>query len=165
MRFPSRAALAVLAVWTFHAASAAAQPAGPPLDKSPTEIEAPMKVGEYLRGEWHDFKDPRYGVSYQYAPAQKSDSSYATVYIYQPAPADSAWDAASWIAEQVQGFRQTLEYQVARGVRTTGSRSRKPTRCARALTCSPAIASPTRSGRRDGSRCRSTTCTPPAARW
>jgi hypothetical protein len=116
MHFPFRAALAVLAAWTFHAAPAAAQPGGPPLGKAPTEIEAPLKVGEYLRGERHDFKNLANGVSYQYAPSQKSDSSYATLYIYQPVHPDSAWDTARVIAEEVQAFGQTLEYQRARGV-------------------------------------------------
>ncbi len=116
MNIPTRAALAVLAVWALQAAPGAAQDTKPPLDKAPTEVEAPVKVGEYLRGERHDFKDPGYGVSYQYAPSQKTDSSYATVYIYQPVPADSAWDTASVIADEVQGFGQTLEYQRARGV-------------------------------------------------
>lgn len=116
MNFSTRAALAVLAAWTFQAAPAAAQSAAGPLTKAPAEVEAPVKVGEYLRGERHDFKDPTYGVSYQYAPSQLADSSYATVYIYQPVPADSAWDTARVIAEQLQGFAQTLEYQRARGV-------------------------------------------------
>lgn len=116
MHLSSRAALAVLAVWAIHAAPAAAQDATAPLSKPPAEIVAPLKVGEYVRGERHDFKDPAYGVSYQYAPAQKSDSSYATLYIYQPVPPDSAWDTARVIAEQVEGFRQTLQHQLARGV-------------------------------------------------
>lgn len=116
MHLPARAALAVLAAWTFHAAPAAAQPAAPPLARAPWQIEAPLKVGEFVRGERHDFKDPKYGVSFQYAPSEKSDSSWATVYVYQPVPPDSAWDTASVIAEEAEGFRQTLEYQVERGV-------------------------------------------------
>jgi len=115
MHHTTRAALAVLAIWTLHAWPAAAQTATEPLGKAPTEIAAPIKVGDYLRGERHDFKDPRFGVSYQYAPAQKSDSSYATVYIYQPVHPDSAWDTASVIADEVHAFGQTLEYQRARG--------------------------------------------------
>ncbi|HEX8208714.1 MAG TPA: hypothetical protein VF584_00910 [Longimicrobium sp.] len=116
MHLTNRAALAAIALWTFHAAPAAAQPGGPPLGQPPSEIEAPAKVGDFLRGERHDFKDPRYGVGYQYAPSQRSDSSYATVYIYQPVPADSVWDTARVIAEELQEFGQTLEYQRARGV-------------------------------------------------
>ena len=116
MHLTTRAALAAIALWTIHAAPAAAQQGGPPAGKAPSEYEAPVKVGEYLRGERHDFKDPRYGVSYQYAPSQPADSSYATVYVYQPVPADSAWDTARVIAEELQGFGQTLEYQRARGV-------------------------------------------------
>lgn len=119
MRLSTRAALAVLAVWTLHAAPGAAQGTRPPLAKPPAEIEAPLKVGEFVRGERHDFKDLQYGVSFQYAPSQKSDSSWATVYIYQPVPPDSAWDAARVIAEEVQGFRQTLDYQRARGLYDT----------------------------------------------
>jgi len=115
MHLTTRAALAAIALWTFHAAPAAAQTATAPLARAPSAVEAPVKVGEYLRGERHDFKDPTYGVSYQYAPSQKTDSSYATVYIYQPVHPDSAWDTASAIAEQVQAFGQTLEYQRARG--------------------------------------------------
>jgi hypothetical protein len=119
MHLTTRAALAVLALWTFHAAPAAAQTATAPLARAPAEIEAPLKVGEFVRGERHDFKDLQYGVSYQYAPSQKSDSSYATVYVYQPVHPDSAWDAARVIAHEVQSFRETLEYQVARGVYET----------------------------------------------
>lgn len=116
MHLTTRAALTAIAVWTFGAGAAAAQTGTAPLAMAPSAMEAPVKVGGYLRGERHDFKDPTYGVSYQYAPSQKSDSSYATVYIYQPVPADSAWDTAVVIAEQVQAFGQTLEYQRARGV-------------------------------------------------
>lgn len=115
MHVTTRAALAALALWTFHVAPAAAQTATGLLARAPSVIEAPVKVGEYLRGERHDFKDPTYGVSYQYAPSQKSDSSYATLYIYQPVHPDSAWDTSSVIAEQLQAFGQTLEYQRARG--------------------------------------------------
>jgi Tfp pilus assembly protein PilW len=116
MNISIRAALAVLAAWTLHAAPGAAQDARPPLARAPTEIEAPLKVGEYVRGERHDYKDLTNGVSFPYAPTQKSDSSWATVYIYQPVPPDSAWDAARVIADEAEGFRQTLEYQRARGV-------------------------------------------------
>jgi hypothetical protein len=116
MHITTRAALAAIALWTIHAAPAAAQQGGPPAGKAPSEYEAPVKVGEYVRGERHDFKDPTYGVGYQYAPTQTSDSSYATVYVYQPVHPDSAWDADRVIAEQLQEFGQTLEYQRARGV-------------------------------------------------
>lgn len=116
MHLTTRAALAAIALWTIHAAPAAAQQGAPPAGKAPSEYEAPVKVGEYLRGERHDYKDPTYGVGYQYAPSQRSDSSYATVYIYQPVHADSVWDTARVIAEELQEFGQTLVYQRARGV-------------------------------------------------
>lgn len=115
MHLTTRAALAAIALWTLHPAPAAAQTATAPLARAPSAIAAPAKVGEYLRGERHDFKDPTHGVGYRYAPSQKTDSSYATVYIYQPVHPDSAWDTASVIAEQLQAFGQTLQYQRARG--------------------------------------------------
>ncbi|HEX8672830.1 MAG TPA: hypothetical protein VF710_13120 [Longimicrobium sp.] len=116
MHLTTRAALAAIALWTIHAAPSAAQQGGSPAGKALSEYEAPVKVGEYVRGERHDYKDPTYGVGYQYAPTQTSDSSYATVYIYQPVHADSAWDTDRVIAEQLQEFGQTLQYQRARGV-------------------------------------------------
>jgi hypothetical protein len=119
MHLSTRAALAVLAVWTLHAASAVAQNSRAPLDRAPELVEPPLKVGDYLRGERHDFKDATNGVSFQYEPTEKSDSSWATLYIYQPVPPDSAWDAARVIADEVQGFRETLEYQRERGVYET----------------------------------------------
>ena len=62
MHLTTRAALTAIAVWTFGAWAAAAQTGTAPLAMAPSAMEAPVKVGGYLRGERHDFKAPTYGA-------------------------------------------------------------------------------------------------------
>lgn len=119
----ARTTVVVLCLWAAHAAPAASQTV---LAKAPSEIVTPARVGQFVRGERLDFNDPQFGVGVQYAPAQKADSSFATVYVYRPTPRSGRWVASEVIDAMAREFRETPEYHRSRGnyegYRITGER-------------------------------------------
>lgn len=102
--------LAALAV----SCPAAAQRTSPPLAKAPSQIVAPARVGNYVRGERRDLGSAAAGVAFTYVPDSRSDSSWATVYYYRE-NYPATMSAARMIAAEVEEFGRTLVYHQAQG--------------------------------------------------
>jgi hypothetical protein len=79
----------------------------------PANLNAPVQVGRFTRGEFHDFGSKAAGVAYRYSTG---DSTDVTVYLYEKDPKTRAIGAEAAIRDQVQLFTRALEVEKGQGM-------------------------------------------------
>jgi hypothetical protein len=94
--------------------SPAAAQETPPLSKAPAEIEAPARIGHYVRGERKDYGNLDAGVAFSYTPDAPADSSWATVYYYRGTYPETT-SPALMVSAEVKHFMQTLAHLQRQG--------------------------------------------------